>query len=144
MDILNHLLILSEEKYSLDFFHSMTKLSRIFAGYPQEYGFHHGDKKDHYGIFVTRDCRGKVFKFSNKDKSAVYTCKCDKENLIDKYERHMQILEAVKASSPPGWNFVSMKTFNKSDDPCFAVEHSLNEGDIDIFVNVDFHPSIKL
>lgn len=56
MKILEQLLLISESKKPKDFFHAMTKLSRIFAGYPQEYGFHpHSNKKEFHGIFATRD-----------------------------------------------------------------------------------------
>ncbi len=136
--------LFENKKPILDFFHALTKMNRMFNGYPQEYGFHHHhDEKEYHGTFVTRDCRGKVFKIPRVDGSATYICKCESENLLDKHVRHEQILEAVKASSPAGWSFVSMVTFKKSKDPCYAVEHSKTNGDVDINVHHDTHPSIK-
>jgi len=144
MKLLLELLNLSEMKYPKDFFHSMTKLSRIFAGYPQEYGFHHHhDKKEFHGTFCTRDCRGKVFKKQSEDNSACYTCEFEPENLLDKHTRHEQILDAVRASTPSHWNYVSMTTFKKCKDPCFTVVHSKTPGKVAIHVRHDFHPSIK-
>jgi len=145
MNILEQLLELSEtKKHPKDFFHALTKLSRIFAGQPQEYGFHHHhDKTKYHGTFCTRDTRGKVYKKDMPNNSAVYTCKFEKENLIDKHLRHEEILEAVKASSPQSWSFVNMSTFKKCKDPCYAVEHGKSKGDIDIHVRQDIHPAIK-
>jgi len=120
----------------------MTKLNRIFAGYPQEYGFHHHhDKKEFHGTFVTRDGRGKVFKKAHADGSAVYTCEFEPENLLDKKARHEQILDAVKASSPSNWSFVSMSAFKKCKDPCYAVVHAKTPGKVDIHVYQDLPPS---
>ena len=136
-------LFLEVEEQPKDFFHGMTLLSRIFAGYPQEYGFHHHhNKQEYHGKFATRDCRGKVYKTPKESNTATYECICNADNLMDKHDRHSQILEAVKASSPPGWNFVSLTTFNNSEDPCYAVEHSDNDT-IFIHVRHDFHASIK-
>jgi len=137
--------LLTEAKHPKDFFHAMTKLSRIFAGYPQEYGFHHHhDKKEYHGKFATTDGRGLVFKAPHADGSATYSCKFEDENLLDKDERRKQVLDAVKASAPSDWNYVSMTTFKKCKDPCFAVvHHPKNPKVVNVHVKHDFHPSIK-
>ena len=135
--------IVNPSEHPLDFFHGLTKLSRIFAGYPQEYGFHHHCNKDEYhGTFVTKDCRGKVYK-QPYNGSAVYTCKFDDENLHDKHTRHEQVTDAVKASAPSVWNNVSHEDFKNTNEPCYCVIHGENPGDIEFHVHQDFHPSIK-
>jgi hypothetical protein len=145
MNILEQLLKLSEEESKKDFFHAMTQLSRIFAGYPQEYGFHHHcDKKEYHGTFATRDGRGKVFKTQGANGSAKYACEFNEDNLLDQHDRLAQVLDAVRASTPSLWNYVAPKHYNTdSVDPNFSVTHSKTPGIIDINVSPDCHPSIK-
>jgi len=143
MELLNELLQLLEHDHPKDFFHAMTKLSRVFKGYPQEYGFHHHhDKGEFHGTFVTRDARGRVEKQEHSDGSAVYTCIFDENNLHDDLLRHEQVLDAVRASSPSHWDFLPQSTYKKCEDPCFTVVSGKNRT-VEIHVKHDFHPSIR-
>ena len=126
-----------------DFFTGLTKFSRIMAGYPQQYGFHHDiSSNEHRGTFTTQNCRGHIEKVKDGDVT-IYRCVFDPENLLTDWARFHEVLEAVKMSAPNYWRYVSETHFKDDADPCFTIKSGTKPGTLDIMVKHDEHEAIK-
>lgn len=128
-----------------DFFKAMTKLDRILAGLPQEYGFHELNDGQWRGSFCVGGSHGKVKK--TKGNITIYTCVFPQDDIQHAHRRHIDILDAVKRSAPDSWRFVSLAQLKKDKDPCYAVEtvDKDSDGDIDvvkIYVKHDEHEQL--
>lgn len=116
-----------------DFFRAMTKLDRILAGVPQEYGFHNLNDGKWRGSFCVDGARGHVKK-AKKGDVTTYTCVFPKDSIAHPQRRHIDVVDAVKLSAPESWRYVSLAQLKNDKEPCYAIElvdHD-DDGDIDV------------